>query len=214
MISRTLPSFALLALGVLGSPALARADEGAPLRAAAHEWFDGERRSGYLWGGAGVLSLGAAASLHRFGRGSAQERGMAYPLAAFGLLQTAIGVGALLRSNDRVDRLDAHIARSPEDARRSEIDRMRTINTAFLAIEVVEALVLVGGVTLAATHQKPEQGVTRGVGLGFALEGGLMMLLDSLAASRARTYAGKLDTLSFSGTSQQGVRYFSLRGSF
>ena len=44
------------ALALAPRPALA--DDAAPLRSAAHEWFDGERRSGYLWGGAGLLSLG------------------------------------------------------------------------------------------------------------------------------------------------------------
>ncbi len=209
------PGRALAALAALAlAPRPALADDAAPLRAAAHEWFDGERRSGYRWGGAGLLSLGAAGSLYGLGKGDDTARGMAYPLAAFGLLQTAIGVGSLARGRGRDDAFDAQVARSPVEARQSEIARMKAVNGAFLAIELVETAVVVGAASFAATRTRADQGLARGVGLGLAMEGGLMLLLDALAAARAHSYAGKLDALSVSASAAQGVRWLSVQGAF
>lgn len=173
----------------------ARADDAAAkLRSSGHAWYAGERDSGYLWGAAGLTSVGAAAGL-RFGDGSDVARGMSSPMAGFGALQLAIGVGSLLQRRARVDALDASIARSPADARAAEIARMRTLGTAFFAIEVVEAAVLIGGASYAATRTAEGQAHARGVGLGLAIEGGAMMFLDALAAARASRYAGQLDAI-------------------
>lgn len=191
---RTLSSLVVAAAVSSACPAEALADDGTRLRESAHAWFDGERNSGFLWGGAGLLSLGAATALHRFGNGSDIERGMAYPMFAIGGLQTLIGIGALLRGRGRENDLDTRIAASPEEARKSEVARMKTLQAAFLAIEIVEALIVVGGATFAATRGEGHE-LARGVGLGLAIEGGSMMLLDSFAASRAHTYAGQLDAL-------------------
>lgn len=177
-------------------PTVAQADEPVTLTSASHAWFDGERQSGWLWGGAGLLSLGAATSLYRFGDGSDVGRGMAYPMFAFGALQTAIGIGSLARGSGRADDLDARIARSPEEARKAEIARMRTLGLAFLGIELAETAVVIGSVAYAATRTSPQHDVARGVALGLATEGGAMLLLDSLAAARAHTYSGQLDGLS------------------
>lgn len=219
MVGRTsraklLRTLAVAAVAACSAPRLARADDGAAVRTHAHAWFDGERRSGWLWGGVGLLSLGAATGLHRFGAGSDVERGMAYPIGAFGVLQTAIGVGSLLRGSGRADELDALVLRSPEEARRREIDRMRTLRQAFLAIEIVEALVVVGAAGYAATRTSPGQERSRGVGLGLAMEGGAMLLLDGIAAARASVYAGQLDAISLSVAPAAGGRGLSLVGSF
>jgi hypothetical protein len=214
MLPRRRLSGCLLLLASLGVSRVSFAEDGAELRARAHEWFDGERRSGFVWGGAGVLSLGAAAGLWRFGNGSDVERGMAYPLAAFGVLQTAIGIGSLARGHGREAELDALVARSPEEARSREIDRMRTLEGAFLAIEIAEVALLVGGATYAATRTREDQGLSRGVGLGLAMEGGLMLLLDSLAAARAHRYSGQLGEMSFSAVPAPGSQSVSFRGAF
>lgn len=208
-------SASLLAWAVLLGTKPARADDVAALRAPAHAWHDGERRGGYLWGGVGLASVGAALSLHRFGHGSDIERGMAYPLGAFGLVQTGIGIGSLLRSNARLDDLDARIARSPEEARRSELSRMRTWNSLFLGVKIVETAVLLGGAAFAATRRGERQELARGIGLGLAMQGGLMLFLDSVAASRAATYTGALESLSFTPpTTTTGGQWLSYRGSF
>jgi hypothetical protein len=201
-------------LASLTGPRPALADDGTTLRSSSHAWFDGERQSGYLWGGAGVLSLGAAAGLHRFGNGSDVERGMAYPIAGFGLLQAAIGVGSLLRGSARADALDADIARSPEEARKSEIDRMRTLRGAFVGIEIFEAALAIGGVAFAATRTGQDQALARGVGLGLAAEGAVMLLLDSLAASRAERYSGQLDAIRIGETPVTNGLNISMSGVF
>lgn len=208
---RALPLTSLLL--ALALPRAARADQADAFRSAGHAWFDGERSSGYLWGAAGVASLGAAGALY-FQQKSDLARGISYPLAAFGVLQAAIGVGSLARGSARADALDAAIARSPEDARQSEIARMRRVNYAFLAIEIVETALIVGGASFAATRRHEGQELARGVGLGLAMEGGLMLLLDALAASRAHTYAGQLDAFSFGASTTSSARWLSFQGTF
>ncbi len=192
--------------------AIATTNDPAALRQSAHDWFDGERHSGYLWGGAGLVSLGAAGALWGAGKDSEIARGMSYPIGAFGLIQTIIGVGSLARSDARANEFDASLAQSPEKTRQNEISRMRTLNGFFLAIEIVELAVLVGGVSFAATHREAGQETARGVGLGLATEGGAMLFLDSMAAARAHGYAGQLSMLSFSARFTPGGA--SLVGSF
>jgi hypothetical protein len=203
-----------VALVVALTPAVARADDAEKLRESSHAWFDGERQSGWLWGGAGLLSLGAATSLHRFGNGSDVGRGMAYPMFAFGGLQTLIGIGSLARGSGRADELDARIAKSPAEARAAEIARMRSLGLAFLGIEIFEAAVVVGAAGYAATRTSPDQAVSRGVALGLATEGGAMLLLDSLAAARAHEYSGSLSSLSITVAPTAGGSLLSLRGAF
>lgn len=208
-LTRSLP-LAILAGSVTASSA-GQAEDTSRLHHAAHGWFDGERQSGYLWGGFGLASLGAAGGLWRAGKGSDVERGMAYPMGAFGLLQAIIGVGSLARGDERDSRFDASLARSPEQTRLDELARMRTVNGFFLAIEVVEVAVVAGGSALAATRGEGQE-LARGVGLGLAIEGGSMLFLDALAAARAHGYAGQLGSLSFTARVAPGGA--SLVGSF
>lgn len=206
-----LPAAAAVWIALTTASTSARADDAAPLRDAGHAWLDGERSSGFLWGGAGVASLGAGAVAWRSGD---VGRGMSYPLLGFGVLQTGIGIGSLARPRTRDDAFERSVSASPQDTLAKERARMRTVLAAFVAIEVVEAAVVVGGVTWAATKSGPDEKRSRGVGLGLAAEGGAMMLLDGLAALRAARYLGTLDTLRLSVAPLPGARGLAVTGAF
>jgi hypothetical protein len=182
------------------------------LHDAAHAWFKGERQSGYLWGSAGLVSLGSAAALGRFGKGSEIGRGMSYPIGAFGLIQAIIGIGSLARSDARENSFDASLAQSRAETHRNEVARMRTLNGFFLAIELTELAAVVGGVALAGVRRGEGQELARGIGLGLAAEGGAMLFLDAMAAARAHGYAGQLDALTLSARLTPGGA--SIVGSF
>jgi len=69
--------------------------------AAMHEYFAGEKSSGFLWGGVGLAALGGGAVLAT--RKAEVAKGMAYPIVAIGVIQTIVGGAtlAIAATNER-----------------------------------------------------------------------------------------------------------------
>src|SRR4051812_48919862 len=89
-------SFLGVVLGVLGLTAgTARADPAAtPVGDAMHDYFAGEKRSGWLWGSVGLFAIGTGSAL--LFQKTPLTRGMAYPILAVGAVQTLAGVVLLV----------------------------------------------------------------------------------------------------------------------
>ena len=155
-----------------------------------HDYYEGERKSGWLWGTFGVAGLGSGVALAATQRDFAT--GLAGPLIGFGALQTTIGILTLARGPARIRGIDDELRVDARAFRSRELDRIQKINRAFVALGVVESLLVVtGAIILGAGASRDVYGV-RGVGLGIALEAGVMLFCDSLAHSRAETYESSL----------------------
>ena len=180
---------ALLAASLLIAPPAAGAGE-EPLRADLRLYFDGEERGGWWFLGAGVTGLGAGTALWLEGEGTA--RGTAYPLAAFGLIQAAVGAVLLVRTDAQVAGLEARLALDPEALRRDELARIRKVNRTFDILMVSELVLVAAGTATFFLARRDDHDTLAGVGLGIAVEAAVTFGLDWFAAARADVYTDAL----------------------
>jgi hypothetical protein len=193
-------AFAAVAAGLFAAPE-ARAEGEAPIGEAPigkaqmtedmHAYFHGEKWEGPVFFGAGLASAGIGAAL--ITRDDALARGAAYPVFGIGLIQLIVGAVVFLRTDAQVARLDKELATNPAKFKKDESARIKSVNTEFIALAVVESAFVVGGVAMAAIAA--QDGCCRtlqGVGLGLAGQGGAMLMLDAFAAARARDYTDSL----------------------
>ena len=155
------------------------------------DWFAGERGEGFVFMGAGAVSVGGGAYL--LTRDEPFARGAGYStLGAGALLLTGIGFYmASLGPEHR--RLTADLAADPDAFLVEETARMRGIARRFVLYRWVEiSMVAIGGglVTWGALDDRP---LVAGIGTGLAAEFALALLLDLFAERRAHRY---LDILS------------------
>lgn len=174
----------------------ARAEVPAQFGDAMHSYFDGEKSSGYLWGSVGLVTASTGGFL--LTRKTPITRGAAYPLLAIGAIQTIIGGVLLFGTNARVEKLDAKLAENPRVFRDDELARIRGVNRTFVILEIVEAVMIVGGTTLAIAGRD----TWRGVGIGLAISGATMLGLDALAHARGSRYERALEGINIAATAQ------------
>jgi len=156
-----------------------------------HSYFHGEKWEGPFFFGAGLAAAGAGTVLVT--RKDEIARGAAYPLYAVGLVQLIVGAVVFLRTDAQVARLDRQLAAKPLEFKSKELTRIKRVNNEFIALAVIESLLVAGGVTtaaVAATHDCCR--TLQGVGLGLAGQGAVMLALDLFAAQRAREYTDSL----------------------
>ena len=157
-----------------------------------HAYFHGEKREAPFFLGAGLVGMGAGAVM--VSRDSEAVRGAAFPLLGIGLIQAIIGGVLLLNTDRRVRRLDEQMAKAPAALKREEAQRLVGVKTSFIGLMLAEAVMLVGGVTMAAVASSKECCRTlQGIGFGLAVEGWLSFVLDRFAYTRALEYAHALD---------------------
>jgi hypothetical protein len=208
-------SVAAVALGVLGlGMGTAKADPGAgPVGDAMHEYFAGEKRSGWLWGSVGLFAVGTGSAL--LYQKTSLTRGMAYPIIAVGAIQTLAGVFLLVGTDSRVAKLDDRLAHeSAAIVRDDELARIKRTNTTFLILELVEAALIAGGTTLAIVSHQKGSDVWKGVGVGLAIQGAAMLGLDALASSRSHHYESQLSELSVGVAPGPGASLMTFSGRF
>jgi hypothetical protein len=192
MLGRLLPAV-IVFTSPFFVPRDARADD---LSGAMHSYFEGEKQSGFLWGSVGVLAMSSGGYL--LTRKTPVTRGAAYPLLAVGAIQTILGGALLLGTDSRVRKLDEKLAANPSSFRNEELTRMRGVNRTFVILEIVEAVLIVGGTALAIASRD----TWRGVGIGLAIQGTTMLALDALAHRRGAQYERALEGISVSATAQ------------
>lgn len=169
---------------------LATAAHAEPMREQMHDYFDGELRESWAFGGMGLVSLGAGAGL--LASGGDLRRGMSIPLLVVGLLQLGLGVGLRVRTPCQVAALDEQLARSPGEYATHERERMRRVNRGFPIYTAVEASLFFLGVGLAGAGGIVNSDFALGAGITLALEAAAMLVLDYFAALRGARYEAAL----------------------
>jgi hypothetical protein len=192
----------------------AHADPGSPaVGEAIHDYFDAEKRSGLLWGSVGILAIGTGSAL--LAQKTELTRGMAYPVIAVGATQTLYGGFLLVASPSRLEKLDDRLAHESSAAvRDDELARARRNNTSFLIVELIEAALIVSGTTLAIVSHQKGSDVWKGVGIGLAIQGAVMLGLDGLASSRSHAYESRLSGLSVGVSPGVGSSMMTFGGHF
>jgi len=165
---------------------------GEALREAMHVWHRGERTSGFvpfLISGVSTVTTG---SLLVAG-GSQLGRSAGWTLLSFGALEVLAGLYFGLSSFGKEAALDAAFLADPVAFQASERARLNRITTRFQPILLaVEGALTVAGGTMAAVGGFRHDDTLLGVGLGLAVQGLVLFLLDWAVLDRAQAYASVL----------------------
>lgn len=176
---------ALIALMLAAQLARADGSVEAPLR----EYFAGEQAEGYAWFALGAPALAVGGAL--VGRSDDLSRGLSYPLLAFGAIQLLAGLWLLGVTEGRVERYHRAIV-AGEPVREREQARLRGLDRSFAILKWSEVGLLVAGAATAVAGLATGRDLATGIGIAVAVESAIMLILDGLAARRARRYAAAL----------------------
>lgn len=167
-------------------------DPVANLRAQLHTYYSGEQLAGIPFAVSGVAS-GAAGGL-LLGSGDATARGAAWPMFGFAALETAFGLYLALRNPARLTEFDAQLTANPNAFVETERTRLKAIvNTYQPLLLTFWAVVAAGGGGLATAGHFSRDDTMVGVGLGLAIQGLVLFLLDWTVLDRARAYSTALN---------------------
>lgn len=157
-----------------------------------HTDGEGERNSVIPFatmGGATMLGGGLL-----LGTDSKIAQGAAWPLITLGALEVIGGLVFALRAGPHLRHLDALLASDPQEFARLERKRVQRIRDRFQPILLVTELVIcVGGGAMATAGALSHRDTLTGVGIGLAIQGLALFLIDWAVLDRARAYATALD---------------------
>ncbi len=175
------------------SPALVPAtisDE--QIRVHLHDYYRGERLSGFVpFVGSGVGSIVAGSLL--IGGNTPFGRGAGWVNLSFGVLEVVAGLYFAFSSYGKESSLDAALTANPAEFATSERARVARITNRFQPILLaVEAAISAGGGVVAGMGALKNDELMLGLGVGFAIQGLVMFLLDWAVLDRASAYSTAL----------------------
>jgi len=149
-------------------------------------YFDGEKREGFFWLGAGAaaagFSTGAAVS------SSDEAHGAIAPIAAIGLVQLGAAAVLFWRTDAQMARLSEMLVHRPCAFFAEEPARMQQVNRGFAIYPPIETVTLLGGAAMAGFGAAGKRGFLEGAGFGLVAQSVVMLVFDQFAAARAGTY--------------------------
>ena len=188
----------LVALACLFAPSLSSADATSDTRDAMHDYFDGEKRGGYILIGMGAVGLAAGGLLYR--QGTQTARGASYPLLGIGVLHVAAGIYINIASANRVEQFDTQITQDRVAFVAAEQTRMAGVSKQFTALKIAELVLATGGLTMTGIGWRTDRPRLKGAGLALAAEMMLTFGFDIFAANRAHDYRDRLAQVSMGTT--------------
>jgi hypothetical protein len=165
---------------------------------AIREYFRSEQLHSLAFIGVGLAALVAAIIVAKKVRPSGTF--FAVPVALLAAAQLATGITVLLRTEAQVEGLLALLERDAMAFTLTELQRMEGVIDRFVLYRRLAKGLLIGGFILAALGARRRRRLLA-LGSGLALQGGLTLVLDTLARSRALDYYRAL-----------GLHRFSLSG--
>jgi len=162
------------------------------LRVHLHDYYRGERLSGFVpFVGSGVGSLVAGTLLVT--SNTELGRGAGWVNLGFGALEVIAGLYFALSSYGKERALDEALIANPAEFARLEKERVARITGRFQPILLaVEAAISAGGGVVAGVGALQRNELMLGLGLGFAVQGLVMFLLDWAVLDRASGYGTAL----------------------
>ena len=157
-----------------------------------HDYYRGERLSGFVpFVGSGVGALVAGTFL--LTSNTDLGRGAGWTNLSFGVLEVVAGLYFALSSYGKERSLDEALTANPAEFEKHERERMARITNRFQPILLaVEGVLSAGGGAFAGIGALRHDDVMLGVGLGFAVQGLVMFLLDWAVLDRASAYSTAL----------------------
>ena len=162
------------------------------LRVHLHDYYRGERLSGFLpfvGSGAGSLLAGTLLVTSNTELG----RGAGWVNIGFGALEVIAGLYFALSSYGKERALDEALSTNPAEFARLERERVARITGRFQPILLaVEAAISAGGGVMMGVGALQRNDTMLGLGIGFAVQGLVMFLLDWAVLDRASAYSTAL----------------------
>jgi len=151
-------------------------------------YFNGEKNSGLLLTGLGVIGIAAAAlfSQPRWGL-----RSFAVTLAIFALVEIALGIGLYVRTGPQVTGLLAQLGSDAARFFSDEGARMARVQRNFVVVQYVEVAVITIG-AIVAVAQKGRFWHS-GIALGFVINAALLLAFDLVAERRGAGYVAAIE---------------------
>jgi len=176
-----------VALFVVLASVGAHADEVETLRGQMHTYYSGEALAGIPFAGAGLASAGAGTGLLLSRDPTA--RGASVPMFGFAAIELAFGIYLAIRNPMRIVEFDAQLTANPNAFVTSERLRLKSIVHTYQPILLaLWAAASAAGGAFAIAGQVTSDRTMVGVGLGLAVQGLVMFLLDWTVLDRARAY--------------------------
>ena len=157
-----------------------------------HDYYRGERLSGFVpfvGSGAGSLLAGTLLVTSNTELG----RGAGWVNIGFGALEVIAGLYFALSSYGKERALDEALTANPAEFARLERERVARIAGRFQPILLaVEAAISAGGGVMMGVGALQRNDTMLGLGIGFAVQGLVMFLLDWAVLDRASAYSTAL----------------------
>lgn len=117
------------------------------------------------------------------------QKGVAFPLLLFSLLQIGAGYSVYKRSDaDRITNVYNYDA-NPSAFKNKELPRMEKVQSNFKIFKIAEVVLLLVGIGLIVYFRsKPDQQMWMGVGIGLAAQAFILFIFDWIANARANAY--------------------------
>jgi hypothetical protein len=160
------------------------------MHAAIITYFSAEKRESLLFLMAGAAAI--AASVYLWTTGS-PHRAMAWPLTAVALIQIVVGWTVYARTDGQTKDLHTLLAKDKAAYVAAEVPRMATVRKSFRVYKAIEIALLAAG--LAGAFFLKDRVALHAVGVGLALQAGLMLIFDLYAESRAAVYVEQIRRL-------------------
>ncbi len=162
------------------------------LRGQLHTYYSGEALAGIPFAGAGLASAGAGTGLLLSKDPTA--RGASVPMLSFAAIELAFGIYLAVRNPMRLKEYDAQLTANPEAFVTTERVRLKNIVHTYqpILLALWAAVSAAGGSFAVAGHVSSDRTMV-GVGLGLAVQGLVMFLLDWTVLDRARAYENALE---------------------
>jgi hypothetical protein len=137
-------------------------------------------------------AVGVASGAVLLGQGGKMGHGAAWPLLSVGGVEMLAGALLATRSG-HFEALQAQLGRDPQAFAREERHHLYLIRDRYQPFLLsLEAAVAVAGGVMAGLGSSQQQPTLEGVGIGLALQGVALFLLDWAVLDRARAYLSAL----------------------
>lgn len=115
-------------------------------------------------------------------------KGLSYPLLLIGLIQISVGSTVYIRSPKDIIRVENLVKYETKKIKKEEVPRMQNVINNFIIYKWTEiGLIILGGFLFFYLSNSTNP-FWKGLGLGLLIQASVMLTLDILAESRAKTY--------------------------
>lgn len=152
------------------------------------KYFNAEKNESVLFFLVGIFAIALGVDL-LFKTENAFLKSFAYPFIVIALIQISVGASVFLRTPSDIKRAESYLQDKSKIVT-LEIPRMEKVMKSFSLYKKIEIALLLIGLLLFIVFKN--SALLKGIGLGLAIQAGIMLTLDLFAESRGKTYIKEL----------------------